>query len=141
LSGDNPITNLTEHIHDFNSDQIYTVSIYASDKITTINKSLEVQKGVPILSILKNPISVGVNCIPDEGYIFQANGKTKISGELDLTKTSYNYNNGAIPGTKLASSTTIEDLLEKELRYTNGQMGSVNLNTAYSKDGVTIGAA
>ena len=60
-----------------------------------------------------------------------------MTGSLKLNKTSYNYNNGAIPGTKLAQATTIEDLID-ELRYTNGQMGSVEIKTAYTLKNKTI---
>lgn len=60
-----------------------------------------------------------------------------MTGPLTLKKTSYNYNGGAIPGTKLAQATKIEDLIN-ELRYTNGQMGSFELKTAYTLNNVTI---
>ena len=60
-----------------------------------------------------------------------------ITGALTLKKTSYNCNNGAIPGTKQAAAHTIEDLIN-ELRYTNGQQGSVEIKTAYTLNNVTI---
>lgn len=60
-----------------------------------------------------------------------------MTGSLSLKKTSYNYNNGAIPGTKQATSNTITDLIN-ELRYTNGQIGSVNITTTYTLNNITI---
>lgn len=60
-------------------------------------------------------------------------------GSATLSKTSYNYNGGAIPGTKLATATTVPNLID-EVRYTNGQMGSVQLLTAYTLSAVTIPA-
>ena len=60
-----------------------------------------------------------------------------MTGPLILKKTSYNYNGGTIPGTKGADAHTIEDLIN-ELRYTNGQMGSVEIKTAYTLNNVTI---
>lgn len=60
-----------------------------------------------------------------------------MTGALTLKKTSYNYNGGAIPGTKQADATTIEDLIN-ELRYTNGQIGSVQIKTAYTLNNITI---
>lgn len=60
-----------------------------------------------------------------------------MTGPLILRKTSYNYNGGTIPGTKGADAHTIEDLIN-ELRYTNGQIGSVEIKTAYTLNNVTI---
>ena len=60
-----------------------------------------------------------------------------MTGVLTLKKTSYNYNGGAIPGTKLAQATTVTDLIN-ELRYTNGQIGSVNIKTTYTLNNITI---
>ena len=60
-----------------------------------------------------------------------------MTGALTLKKTSYNYNGGAIPGAKQADATTIEDLIN-ELRYTNGQIGSVQIKTAYTLNNITI---
>lgn len=60
-----------------------------------------------------------------------------MTGPLILRKTSYNYNGGTIPGTKGAAAHTIEDLIN-ELRYTNGQIGSVEIKTAYTLNNVTI---
>lgn len=62
-----------------------------------------------------------------------------MTGALTLKKTSYNYNGGAIPGTRQAAATTIEGLIN-ELRYTNGQIGSVNISTAYTLNNITISA-
>lgn len=60
-----------------------------------------------------------------------------MTGALVVKRTSFNYNGGAIPGAKLAQATTIEDLIN-ELRYTNGQMGSFELKTAYTLNNKTI---
>jgi len=60
-----------------------------------------------------------------------------LTGELNLSKTSYNYSGGAIPGTKLVGHHTVENLVE-ELRFSNGQFGSVLLQTIYTKDGIVI---
>ena len=60
-----------------------------------------------------------------------------MTGALVVKRTSFNYNGGAIPGTKLAHATTIEDLIN-ELRFTNGQMGSVEIKTAYTLNNKTI---
>lgn len=62
-----------------------------------------------------------------------------MTGALTLKKTSYNYNGGAIPGTKQAAAHTISDLIN-ELRYTNGQIGSVDIKTAYTLNNITIAA-
>ena len=63
--------------------------------------------------------------------------KKIVTGALNLSKTSYNYNNGAIPGSKGALSNNIPDLIN-ELRYTNGQIGSVQITTAYTLNNETI---
>ena len=60
-----------------------------------------------------------------------------MTGALILKKTSMNYNRGAIPGTREAVAHTIEDLIN-ELRYTNGQIGSVEIKTAYTLNNITI---
>lgn len=60
-----------------------------------------------------------------------------MTGSLTLNKTSYNYSGGTIPGTKQATSTTIPNLIN-ELRYSNGQMGSVEIKTAYTLNSITI---
>ena len=54
-----------------------------------------------------------------------------VTGEVRLTKTSYNFNRGAIPGVKESSASTLLDLLT-EVRYSNGQMGSVNFTSDYN---------
>lgn len=54
-----------------------------------------------------------------------------VTGEINLGKTSYNFNKGAIPGVKLSSATTLPELLT-EVRYSNGQMGSVNFSSDYN---------
>jgi hypothetical protein len=54
-----------------------------------------------------------------------------LTGGVNLTKTSYNFNKGAIPGVKLSSATTLPELLT-EVRYSNGQMGSVNFSSDYN---------
>ena len=54
-----------------------------------------------------------------------------VTGKVRLTKTSYNFNRGAIPGVKESSASTLLDLLT-EVRYSNGQMGSVNFTSDYN---------
>lgn len=54
-----------------------------------------------------------------------------VTGAVRLTKTSYNFNRGAIPGVKESSANTLLDLLT-EVRYSNGQMGSVNFTSDYN---------
>lgn len=58
-------------------------------------------------------------------------------GKVEMSKTSYNYNGGAIPGTKVATGNTIPALID-EVRFSNGQMGSAYITTAYSKDSVSV---
>ena len=63
--------------------------------------------------------------------------KKIVTTSLNLSKTSYNYNGGSIPGSKQATSHNIPDLIN-ELRYTNGQMGSVQITTSYTFDNEKI---
>ena len=58
-----------------------------------------------------------------------------MTGQL---KTSFNQ--AVAIGSYQANSVTIETLIE-EVRYSSGCMGSVNLTSNYTKDGITIGGA
>ena len=89
---------------------------------------------VELLNTEKESIDTSINDLNNKKV--NKSGDT-MTGSLALKKTSYNYNNGAIPGTKQATSNTIADLIN-ELRYTNGQMGSVNITTAYTLNNKTI---
>lgn len=64
-----------------------------------------------------------------ENYLPLSGGT--VAGEINLGKTSYNFNKGAIPGVKLSSAATLPELLT-EVRYSNGQMGSVNFSSDYN---------
>lgn len=72
-----------------------------------------------------------------------ANGSARDSTKLPLAggtmagqiKTS--FKSSVATGSYLSSQTTIPELCE-ELRYSSGVMGSVNISTAYTKDGITI---
>lgn len=87
-------------------------------------------KNTPINQTNLNKMDVGIaNAVKKTG--------DTMTGALTLKKTSYNYNGGAIPGTKQADATTIEGLIN-ELRYTNGQIGSVHILTAYTLNNITI---
>lgn len=88
----------------------------------------------PINETNLNKIETELKGLDDEKV--NKSGDT-MTGALTLKKTSFNYNNGTIPGTKLAAAHTIEDLIN-ELRYTNGQIGSVEIKTAYTLNNVTI---
>ena len=61
-----------------------------------------------------------------------------VNGAAKFSKTSYNYNGGALVGSKLSSQHTIPNLIN-ELKYTNGQMGSFELTSAYTLNGKTVG--
>lgn len=60
-----------------------------------------------------------------------------VNGDLKVSKTSYNYNDAAIIGSKESTQTTIENLVN-ELRYTNGQIGSFNLTKNYTLNNITL---
>lgn len=89
---------------------------------------------VELLNTEKESIDTSINDLNNKKV--NKSGDT-MTGSLSLKKTSYNYNNGAIPGTKQATSNTITDLIN-ELRYTNGQIGSVNITTTYTLNNITI---
>ena len=87
-------------------------------------------KNTPVNATNLNKMDAGIaNAVEKTG--------DTMTGALTLKKTSYNYNGGAIPGAKQARANTIEDLIN-ELRYTNGQIGSVQINTAYTLNNITI---
>lgn len=60
-----------------------------------------------------------------------------VNGAAKFSKTSRNYNDGALVGAKEVSATTMSNIIS-ELRYTNGQIGSFNLQTAYTLNSITI---
>lgn len=137
LSGDNntfkvenlPIRGDTSE-GEWTANDTYIIRIEVKDTLlnavsSNVAGEYTIVAGTPAIAMYKNNIAIG------KKYDESLGGKLQISG------TAFNYNNGAIAGTKQASSTTIPDLLT-ELRYTNGQMGSVNITTAYTLNNITI---
>lgn len=61
------------------------------------------------------------------------------TGQVKFNTTSKTYNNGNIIGSKQADAGTVPNLVD-ELRFTNGQMGSVNISTAYTLNNITVGS-
>jgi len=70
-----------------------------------------------------------------DNYVAKSGGT--MSGQLSLQKTSYQCNEGAIPGTREVPANTLDDVFAN-VRYSNGLMGSFQLKAAYTLDEVTI---
>lgn len=67
----------------------------------------------------------------------EVTNNTRCNGQLSLARTSYQCNNGAIPGTREISSTNMAGILAV-VRYSNGLMGSVDLTEAYTLSSITM---
>ena len=67
-------------------------------------------------------------------------GKVNKSGDTMTGQLKTSFNQAVAIGSYQANSVTIETLIE-EVRYSSGCMGSVNLTSNYTKDGITIGGA
>lgn len=71
------------------------------------------------------------------------NNHTTINDELNidgkLGSTTFAWNGGSIPSTKEISPTTIQNIIN-EVRYSNGQAGSVSITADYTNNNITIAA-
>lgn len=79
-----------------------------------------------------------VSDLPDISGKMDKSGGT-FTGQVKFNTTSKTYNNGNIIGSKQADANTVPNLVD-ELRFTNGQMGSVNISTAYTLNNITVGS-
>ena len=81
-------------------------------KISELNEASSVQNS-DVLPIVQNGETKKVTVETLGSQKVNKSGDT-MTGALTLKKTSYNCNNGAIPGTKQAAAHTIEDLINVE---------------------------
>ena len=73
-------TNQSVSISNLNLEKSYTITVNISDKISTVTKTISIEKATPILAIL-NTNRVGINK-PDPGYTLDVNGDTNIGSNL-----------------------------------------------------------
>ena len=110
----------------FDAASSYYIKIVVTDQLDHSEEfQTTIGSGTPAISIYKDNVAIG------KQY------DTTLGGKFQLNGTGYNYNNGAIPGVKEGNATTIPNFIT-ELRYTNGQMGSVTINTAYTLNNITL---
>ena len=103
-------------------DQPYTYQ-YFSNNLNRCNLLLQ-PKGGQVY------IGQDLTGLGDTAYKLIVNGNVNIKGKI------WTDRNGYVPSTKQADSTNITDLIN-EVRYSQGQMGSVNIST--STHGVSTG--
>lgn len=87
---------------DLSNDSSHEIKVYSSDKLTVVEDPLiiTIGKGVPILTVLKNPTAVGVNCVPTQSGL-HVEGNSSISGNLsvgNLKIKTTNYTSDIITG-------------------------------------------
>lgn len=116
VSNANPITNVTTNITGANNDLVYTITIYANDKITSATATATFGKGQPILGVFKDNQTVGINRIPEVADasglyvtgVTNLNGATTITGATGITgNTTITGNLSNVTGTaKITGATT-----------------------------------
>lgn len=133
ITNSNGIFNVSGIINGnyFSATEEYDLLLMFSDKITNLPYYTSIPTGKALLwrDLLNSFIGIGK----------KPTCQLDVEGAIKVSRTSWNYNNAALIGSKEEPHTTVQKLIDT-LRYTNGQIGSVQITENYVKDGITIPA-
>lgn len=82
---------------DLSNNSSHEIKVYSSDKLTVKDPLIiKIGEGVPILTVLKNPTAVGVNCIPTESGL-RVKGRTNVDDSIVFSNTNNTTLTGMTP--------------------------------------------